>query len=138
MTGQTTYDKPLPVRDAENAPYYDALQRHQMRLQRCANGHFRYPVNPVCPDCLSPEFTWEPVSGQGTIYSFVVVHQLYDPGFKEDLPYNVAVVELEEGPRLVTNVTGCRNEDVCVGMPVRVRYDDITPEFTLAKFEPTA
>ena len=136
MSTAGDYAKPLPVRDAENAPYYDALQRHAMQLQRCPNGHFRYPVSPVCPQCLSPEFTWEAVSGHGTIYSFVIVHQLYDPGFKADLPYNVAVVELAEGPRLVTNIVGCANEDLRIGMPVQIQYEDVTPEFTLAKFRP--
>ena len=130
------YRKPLPIRDAENAPYYDALQRHEMRMQRCANGHFRYPVNPLCPECLSPQFTWEPVSGRGAVYSFVIVHQMYDPGLKGELPYNVAIIELEEGPRVVTNIVGCRNEDVRVCMPVRVQYDDVTPEFTLTRFTP--
>jgi len=136
VTTSAEYNKPLPVRDAENAPYYDALQRHELRLQRCPNGHFRYPVSPVCPDCLSPEFSWEPVSGRGTVYSFIVVHQVYDPGFKDEVPYNVAVVELAEGPRLVTNIVDCPNEDVRVGMAVAVRYEDVTPEFTLAKFAP--
>jgi uncharacterized OB-fold protein len=135
---RTDYAKPLPVRDAENAPYWDALKAHQMRLQRCANGHFRYPVNPVCPVCLSHDYTWEPVSGRGTVYSFIVVHQVYDPGFKGDVPYNVAVVELAEGPRLLTNLTGVANDDIRIGMPVRVVYDDVTDDFTLAKFAPEA
>jgi uncharacterized protein len=136
MTSATEYQKPLPIRDAENAPYYDSLQQHQMRMQRCPNGHFRFPVNVVCPTCLSPEFTWEPVSGRGTIFSFTIIHQLYDQGFKDDLPYPVAVVELDEGPRLVTNIVNCPREAIQVGMPVQVVYDDVTPEFTLAKFEP--
>ena len=131
----TSYAKPLPVRDAENAPYWDALQSHAMRLQRCDGGHWRFPVNPVCPVCLSSAFTWEPVSGAGTVYSFVIVHQVYDVSFKEDASYNVAVVELAEGPRLVTNLVNIENAAIRIGLPVRLVYDDITPEFTLAKFE---
>lgn len=136
MTTAPEYAKPLPIRDAENAPYYDALQRHEMRLQRCANGHVRTPVSPVCPTCLSPEFSWEPVSGRGTIFSFTVVHQLYDPGFKGEIPYVVAVVELDEGPRVVTNIVGIPKDDVRIGMPVRIEYRDVTPQFTLALFTP--
>jgi uncharacterized OB-fold protein len=132
----THYAKPLPIKDAENAPYWDSLKAHAMRLQRCANGHFRYPVNPVCPECLSTNFTWEPVSGRGRVYSFIVVHQVYDPSFKEDVPYNVAVVELEEGPRLLTNLVEMDNGDVRIDMPVQVVYDDVTDEFTLARFAP--
>jgi uncharacterized OB-fold protein len=124
------------VRDGENAPYWDSLKAHEMRLQRCANGHVRFPVNPVCPQCLSSEFTWEPVSGRGQVFSFTVVHQVYDPGFRDSVPYNVAVVELAEGPRMVTNLTGIANEQIRVGMPVRVAYDDVTDEFTLARFAP--
>ena len=131
----TTYGKPLPVRDPESAPYWDSLKEHRMRLQRCDRGHFRFPVNPVCPECLSTGFTWEPVSGNGTVYSFIVVHQVYDPSFKGDVPYNVAVVELKEGPRLLTNVVGIANDQISIGMPVRVIYEDVTDEFTLAKFE---
>ena len=136
MKDATEYAKPLPVRDAENAPYYDALQRHELRMQRCVEGHYRFPVSPVCPECLSPSYEWEPVSGRGTIYSFVIVHQQYDAGFKGETPYNVAVVELEEGPRLVTNIVGCDNAGLRIGMPVHVTYDDVTPEFTLARFAP--
>jgi uncharacterized OB-fold protein len=70
------------------------------------------------------------------VYSFVIVHQRYDASFAGDLPYNVAIVELEEGPRLVTNIVGCAREDVYVGMPVHVTYEDVTDEFTLPKFRP--
>ncbi len=131
----TEYAKPLPVRDPENTPYWDSLKAHRMRLQRCEAGHFRYPVNPVCPDCLSTQSTWEPVSGRGTVYSFVIVHQVYDPSFKGETPYNVAVVELDEGPRLLTNIVGIAHDHVSIGMPVRVVYEDVTDDFTLAKFE---
>lgn len=132
----TDYAKPLPVKDGESAPFWESLQAHAMRLQRCPAGHYRYPVNPVCPRCLATGFAWEPVSGRGTMFSFTIVHQVYDPGFKGDAPYNVAVVELEEGPRMVTNITGVANDDLRIGMPVRAVYEDVTGDFTLVKFTP--
>ena len=131
------YEKPLPVRTEENARYWDSAQRHALELQRCGGcGRFRYPVADSCPYCLSPEVEWQPVSGKAAVYSFIIVHQRYDPSFADELPYNVAVVELDEGPRLVTNIVGCRNEDIRVGMPLMITYEDVTEEFTLPKFRP--
>ena len=137
MTTPTAYEKPLPVKTEENAPYWDSAKAHALELQCCDNcGRFRYPVAPFCPNCLSEEVSWKPVSGKATVYSFIIVHQRYDPSFADDLPYNVAVVELEEGPRLVTNIVGIANDQIRVGMPLSVRYEDITEEFTLPKFRP--
>jgi uncharacterized OB-fold protein len=76
------------------------------------------------------------VSGRGHVYSFIIVHQQHDAAFKDDIPYNVAVVELEEGARLVTNVAGCANSDLRVGMPVQAAFVEATPEVTLLKFRP--
>ena len=70
------------------------------------------------------------------LYSFIIVHQRYDPSFADDLPYNVAVVGLDEGPRLVSNIVGIPNGDIRVGMPLTISYEDVTEEFTLPKFKP--
>lgn len=137
MTTPTAYEKPLPIKTADNAPYWESAQRHALELPRCRQcGKFRYPPGPYCPNCLSSETDWQAISGRGSIYSFIVVHQRYDPSFVDDLPYNVAVVALEEGPRLVTNIVGIANEALEIGMPVEVTYDDVTDEFTLPKFRP--
>jgi uncharacterized OB-fold protein len=131
------YAKPLPVPTPESQPFWDAVRRHELRLQRCqACGQFWFPPSNVCPECLSPAWAWELVSGRGTVFSFVVMHRAYHPGFKDALPYNVAVIELEEGPRLVSNVVDCRNEELYVGMPVEVAFDDVTDTVTLPKFRP--
>lgn len=137
MTASTEYQKPLPVKTEENARFWESAQRHALELQRCAAcGKFRYPCAEFCPNCLSPEAAWQPVSGRAAVYSFIIVHQRYDPSFVDDLPYNVAVVELEEGPRLVTNIVGCANGEIRIGMPLTVTYEDVTEEFTLPKFRP--
>jgi len=79
---------------------------------------------------------WVGVSGRGKLYTWVVIYQRYHPAFAEDLPYNVAMVDLEEGPRLITNIVGCNNEDLCIGMEVEVIFEDVTEEITLPKFKP--
>jgi uncharacterized OB-fold protein len=133
----TEYRKPLPLRSEENAPYLDGLKRRALLLQRCGVcSKYRYPPSMHCPSCLSDESASVESSGRGFVYSFIILHQPYHPGFREDLPYNVAVVELEEGPRVVTNITGCANEGVRIGMPVTADYFDATPDCTILKFRP--
>lgn len=137
MTSPAAYQKPVPVRTEENAPYWDSAKAHALKMQRCrACELMRYPCARFCPRCLSEAAEWQELSGHGTLYSFIVVHQRYDPSFAEDLPYNVAIIELEEGPRLVSNVVDCANAELRIGMPVQLTYDDVTEEFTLPKFRP--
>ncbi len=133
----TEYRKPLPLRTEENAPYLDGLKQRRLLLQRCDGcGKLRYPAAMFCPSCLAEGAQWVEVSGRGTVYSFIILHQPYHPGFRDELPYNVAVVELEEGPRVVTNIVGCANEDIKIGMGVTAEYFDATPEATILKFRP--
>jgi hypothetical protein len=75
-------------------------------------------------------------TGRGTVHTFTVTHQNQAPGFREELPYVLAIVELEEGPRLMTNVVGCAPDAVRIGMPVEVVFEDVTPDVTLPKFRP--
>lgn len=139
MTTPAAYEKPLPVKTPENAPYWESAKAHALKLPRCSScGHFRHPPADHCSSCLSDEAEWREVSGRGTLYSFTIVHQRYDPSFADSLPYNIAVVELEEGPRLVSNVVDVDNQSLRVGMPLTITYDDITDEFTLPKFRPDA
>src|SRR5450830_1161897 len=131
------YAKPLPARNEENGEYIDGLQAHEVRLQRCtACQQFRYPAAMFCPNCLSDSAAWTAVPGRGVVYSYIIVHQLYHPGFKDDLPYAVAVVELQEGPRVTANIVGCPNERVHVGMPVVADFLNATPEATVLRFRP--
>ncbi len=130
-------ERPLPEITDQNRPFWESARAGRLRLQRCRScGRFRYPPARHCYWCLSDQADWEPVSGRGTVYSFVVFHQAFHPAFKDQLPYNVAVVELVEGPRLVTNIVGCRNDEVYVGMPVEAVYEPLTEEVTLVKFRP--
>jgi len=130
-------ERPLPEITDQNRSFWESARAGRLKLQRCRDcGRWRYPPAHHCYWCLSEEADWEPVSGRGTVYSFVVFHQAFHPAFKDRLPYNVAVVELVEGPRLVTNIVGCRNDEIYVGMPVEAVYEPLTEEVTLVKFRP--
>jgi uncharacterized OB-fold protein len=129
------YAKPLPTLTDENRPFWDACKAGRLSFQKCSGcGHLRYPINPFCPQCLSAEFAWTPVSGRGTGFSYVVGPQAYHPAFKGDLPYNVALIQLEEGPRMYSNVVGTPNDAVKIGDAVEVVFDPVTPEITIPRF----
>ena len=129
------YSKPLPVIETWNAPYWQAAKRHEFVAQKCqACGYVHLPPGPVCTNCLSADQDWVWLSGKGTIYSYGIYYQLWHPGFKADIPYNVALIELAEGPQIISQVVGCRNEELGCGLEVEVVFDDVTPEISLPKF----
>ena len=129
------YKKPLPAISSLSQPYWDGLQEHELRMQRCRDcKKLWYPPAPFCPECWSQQYDWEKLSGRGKINSWVVFHQAYFSSYKEDIPYNVAEVELEEGPRLLTNLLEINPGEIRIGMPVEIVFDAVTAEVTLAKF----
>ncbi len=137
MADAKPYRKPLPRIDEESRGYWEALARHELYFQRCRScGTERFYPRAVCPVCLSSATEWVRASGRGTVYSFTVTRQNQAPGFRDELPYVLAIVELAEGPRLMTNVVGCAPDEVRIGMAVEVVFEDVTPEVTLAKFRP--
>jgi uncharacterized OB-fold protein len=99
-------------------------------------GLCNYVLLSFCPICYSRETKWIVAEGKGRVYSFTVYHVAYHPGFEKDLPYVVADVELEEGPRLLTKIVGCGPGEVKCEMLVQVTWEDITEEFSLPKFKP--
>jgi uncharacterized OB-fold protein len=137
MADAKAHRKPLPRVDEESRGCWEALARHELYFQRCRDcGLRRFYPRALCPACLSSATDWVRASGRGTVYSFTVTHQNQAPGFREELPYVLALVELEEGPRVMTNIVGCPPERVCIGLPVEVVFEDVTPEITLPKFRP--
>ena len=130
-------EKPLPRPTEDSAPYWESAQRGELRMQMCSDcDHVRFPPALLCPRCLSERSEWVPLSGRGTVYSWIVIHQSQHPAFNADTPYNVAIIELEEGPRLHTNLVECKNEDIHIGMPVEVVFEKVSEEATLVKFRP--
>jgi len=134
---QAQYQKPLPAISSLNKPYWEGLRRRELRLQKCdACGKVWYPPSPLCSGCWSRKFSWTRLCGRGRVNSWVVFHQSYYRGYDNELPYNVAEVELEEGPRLLTNLMQVGYAEIRAGMAVEIVFDDVTDEITLAKFKP--
>ncbi|HEY5899775.1 MAG TPA: OB-fold domain-containing protein [Burkholderiales bacterium] len=132
-----TYTKPLPLIDAQSRPYWEAARRHELRLPKCdACGALRIQFERWCPQCGSDKSSWARLSGRATVWSHCTFHRKYFAEFEADLPYGVALVQLEEGPKLITNIVGIRHDEVRIGLPVEVVFDDVTPEVTLIKFRP--
>ena len=107
---------------AADAPFWEAIDRGELVLARCTACGTHYPSSQACTACGAgaDALEWVRASGRGTIRTFAVFHRAYHPFFAQLVPYNVAVVTLEEGPDLLTNVVGCRNEELAVGMRVRI------------------
>jgi uncharacterized OB-fold protein len=131
------YAKPLPRIDEESKGFWEACERGELYVQRCEDcATVRFYPRALCPECLGAQTEWLRCAGSGSVYTFTVVHQNQAPGFRDQLPYVLAYVELDEGPRLLTNIEGCKPEDVHIGMRVEVQFDAVTPEVTLPKFRP--
>lgn len=132
----TEYVKPLPVIEDWNRPFWDALRGGELRMQKCTDcGRIRYPISSICSDCLSAEHEWIPLSGRGSIMSYIVVHQVYNKAFADDVPYNVALIQLDEGPRMFSNIVGVPNDVPKVGDRVTIVYDPVTADVTIPRFK---
>jgi uncharacterized OB-fold protein len=130
--------KPVPVPDDTTSFYWEAAKLGRLEVQRCAGcGSWWFPPVVACPKCGSDNVVATPVSGRGRIYSYTVVQQAFDHAFVDDLPYTVALVELEEDPavRILTNLVNCSADSVTVGMAVRVTFES-RREAALPVFEP--
>ena len=133
----TETSRPLPVVTDRNRPFFDGLARGELRLQRCtACRHLRYPIASLCPACLGRDAEWELLSGRARVHSTVVFHRVYDPEFAADVPYNVSIVQLEEGPLMMTNVVGADPSSVAVGDAVRLEVATVGPDAVIPRFVP--
>ncbi len=131
-----SYGKPQPkTDDLLMVPFWEHARKHRLSVQCChACGDLHFPPSPVCPICLSEDQEWKPVSGKGKLLSWVTFHRAYWDAFAADLPYEVCLVELEEGPLLLSNFLGKPPADLKAGLPVRAAFDDVSETFTLPKF----
>jgi len=135
-------ERPLPQITELTEPFWLAAREGRLVLQRCKScGEFIWCPRPSCVECGSDQLEWEEVSGRGTIYSFTVIRQVVGRGskvFEKEIPYVIAWVDLEEGPRFYTNIVDCAVEKVEIGMPVTVVFDPVTSDISLPKFRPTS
>ena len=132
MTG-----KPRPdLNDTATAPYWEASARHELALPRCDDcGLVFFPPRPFCPGCWSGELSWQPMSGGGKVWTFTEVHvAFYDDTWADDVPYVVAVVELDEGPRLLANIVEPDLDRLSIGERVEAVFEDRAEGVTLPMF----
>lgn len=121
--------RPIPEPTPETQPYWDACSEHRLMLQRCldCSGHpaYFYP-RPFCPTCLSRNVEWFEASGRATLHTYVIAHR-GAPGFDDAVPYVIAVVALEEGPRMMSNIVGVEAtpENLPVGLALEVTWEDL-------------
>ncbi|MEQ8692752.1 MAG: Zn-ribbon domain-containing OB-fold protein [Pseudomonadales bacterium] len=128
--------RPLPQPTPETQHFWDGLQDGELRLQRCAAcAHVYYPPRPFCPDCSSREVEIFNASGKGKLASYVINHR---PHPAWDAPYSIAIVELEEGPRMATNIVNCPQtpEALAIDMPVEIVFEAVSDDITLPLFQP--
>ena len=117
---------PLPEADLDTQPFWDGCQDDKFLVPRCrACGKARWPPGPMCPDCQSSETDWTESTGRGSVYSWIVAEHPVDPVLVDQVPYVVALIELEEGVRVVGNIEGCRPEEVVAGMAVELFFEDV-------------
>jgi uncharacterized OB-fold protein len=130
------YEKPLPVIDPGTEPYWSALREGKFILKHCRacdQAHF-YPRE-LCPHCFSDDLDWIEATGKGVIYSYTIARRPAGPAFKPDTPYIVALIDLAEGPRMMTNIVTDDVEAVRIGDPVEISLEAVTDEITLPKFK---
>ena len=137
MSTETSKFQPAPPATELTEPFWAGGLAGQLRLQKCGNcGHIRYPLSTVCPRCLSPEAAWTAVSGRGTVQSYIVFERAYNDAWAGQVPYVVALIELDEGPVLVSNVIGVAPSAVRVGQPVTVTFPRRSETAALPQFTP--
>lgn len=135
------WTKPLPNVDADIEPFWEALKEHRFVLFRCKTCRAWYWPKAYCRHHANEPFManldWEDASGRGTVFAFNIHHWAFHPGFKDDVPYAYAVIELDEGPIISGTIVDMDPKDVKVGLPVEIVYEDHPAEgFTIPKFKP--
>ncbi|MEE9253745.1 MAG: Zn-ribbon domain-containing OB-fold protein [Pseudomonadales bacterium] len=126
---------PSPQPTEEALPFFEALQQGELKLQQCSRcERWSHPPRAMCPQCQSFDFQWLPVSGRGTVYSYVVTHQAVHPALVDHTPFATVEVELEEGPRITSNLIDVPPEEIEIGTAVEVVFEKISDEVTLPLF----
>jgi uncharacterized protein len=131
------YKKPIPVMQPWTKEFWKGTKNSQLLIQECSDCQSKifYPRQ-YCPECWSGNLKWSQASGRATVYSFTTTQDMVEPKFWDDLPYVLAMVDLEEGIRMMTRIVDCDPEDVQIGMDVEVVFEDITNECALPMFKP--
>ncbi|MCY3795976.1 MAG: Zn-ribbon domain-containing OB-fold protein [Gammaproteobacteria bacterium] len=131
--------KPLPPINPATQPFWDACAQGRLLLQRCGDcGHLQLYPRLLCAACGSRTLGWVEASGRGTVKTFTIIRRAVSAAFEPDAPYVVALVELEEGPTLMSNIIGRDPASVAIGQPVRVTFEARGEGIAVPQFEPAA
>ena len=138
--------KPVPVPDETSAPFFAGARAGRLMLLRCRAcatfcspiAYIGVPLRARCVNCFSGELEWSASSGRATLYSYVIMHQVYDEAFAAEIPYNIVLVETEEGVRLTSQVVDCPNDQLEIGMPLEVTFERMSDAVAVPKFRPRA
>jgi len=135
MAEAKSYRLPLPRIGGSSADFYGFCRKHELRFQRCTEcGTWRHIPRDMCAKCGSLKLEWARSSGKGSLFSWTTAVQPMMPQFADKVPYSPVIVELAEGVRMVTWLTDVKPEELKLGMPLEVEFDDVTPEISLPKF----
>lgn len=137
ITFEEAMNKPLPTPDADSAVFWRGLREGKLLLQHCLDcANVQYYQQGMCRRCGGERLEHRPASGRGKVHSYSVVHRAPGPAFKRDLPYAVLLVELEEGPRMISSLVGASPESVTFDMPVELVCEKASEDITLPRFRP--
>ena len=119
----TAEKKPVPHETELSKPYWDAARQGVLKIQKCSNcGTVRHYPQLVCVECYSREYGWTETSGKSTLHSWTIAHHAFHAAFKDELPYILATVDLEEGPRALGRLVGIEAQDLKIGLPLRYSF----------------
>ncbi|MFD1851662.1 Zn-ribbon domain-containing OB-fold protein [Oceanobacillus bengalensis] len=135
-----TYQKPIPLKNIDNAPYWDAADHHELKLQKCSDcSNYNHPPGPGCAKCGSTNLTWENFGGdvEGKVYSYIISYRPFLPGFQNDIPLVIAQVELDnvKDVRIIANIIDCEAKEVEIGKTVKMVWEDITDDRALPQWK---
>jgi uncharacterized OB-fold protein len=132
-------DKFLPRPTPESAPFWQGCKDHKLLLQYCtACGTHQFYPRVICAKCMSEQLEWREASGRGTVETYTIVTRAVSDAYAADVPYVIALITLEEGPRMMSNVIGCNVESVTCGVAVEVIFERWSDAITMPKFRPIA
>ena len=131
--------KPVPRPTTETRPFWDGCRRGELLIQTCADcGHRQFYPRAYCMRCTGEHLAWTRATGRGSVHSFTVVHRAPTAAFKDDVPYVVAIIDLDEGVRMLSTVVGCTPDQVSFGMQVTVVFEALDDDVALPKFQPAS
>ncbi len=137
MTGQS--EKFLPQSRPGTETYWNACRQHELLIQRCSEcGTHQFYPRIFCTSCSSKAVDWVPASGHGKVLTWTVVRRAVSAAYAADVPYIIALIELQEGPVMMSKVSSCEPESVCSGMAVEVSFEDWSEQVSMPVFIPTS